>query len=65
MSVLPFGAAEWTIAVEAFRRFGRGRHPTALNFGDCLAYATAKSARDTLLYVGNVFSKTDIKSAVP
>lgn len=65
VSVVSFGPAEWPIAAEAFRRFGRGRHPAALNFGDCLAYATAKALRDTLLYVGNDFSKTDIKAAVP
>jgi len=65
VSVLPFGAAEWAIAVEAFRRYGRGRHPAALNFGDCLAYATAKALRDTLLYVGRDFARTDIKPAIP
>jgi len=65
VSVVPFGPAEWQIAVEAFRRFGRGRHAAALNFGDCLAYATAKSSRDTLLYVGNDFSRTDIRPAAP
>ena len=64
VSVLPFGAAEWQIAVEAFRRYGRGRHPAALNFGDCLAYATAKASRDALLYVGRDFAKTDIKPAI-
>jgi len=63
--VQPFGAAEWVIAVEAFRRFGRGRHPASLNFGDCLAYAVAKSSRDSLLFVGSDFSKTDIKPAIP
>lgn len=63
VSVVPFGPAEWPIAIEAFRRFGRGRHAAALNFGDCLAYAIAKSSRDTLLYVGNDFSKTDVKPA--
>ncbi len=61
--VAPFGPAEWQIAVDAFRRFGRGRHAAQLNYGDCLAYATAKASRDTLLFVGNDFSKTDIKSA--
>ncbi len=65
VSVLPFGPAEWPIAVEAFLRFGRGRHPAALNVGDCLAYAVAKSSRDTLLFVGDDFSKTDIKPAAP
>jgi len=63
VSVLPFGAAEWQAAVDAFRRFGRGRHAAALNFGDCLAYATAKTSRDALLYVGHDFAKTDIKPA--
>jgi len=63
VAVVPFGEAEWRVAVEAFRRFGRGRHPAALNFGDCLAYASAKTARDSLLFVGDDFSKTDITSA--
>lgn len=63
VSVVPFGEAEWRMAVEAFRRFGRGRHAAALNYGDCLAYATAKTARDSLLFVGDDFSKTDIMSA--
>lgn len=63
VTVVPFGAAEWPIAVDAYDRFGRGRQPAALNFGDCLAYAMAASACDTLLSVGNDFSKTDIQSA--
>lgn len=62
-SVAPFGEAEWHLAVEAFRRFGRGRHPAALNYGDCLAYATAQAGRDTLLFVGEDFAKTDITPA--
>ena len=60
VTIVPFGEAEWRVAVDAFRRFGRGRHPAALNYGDCLAYATAKTARDSLLFVGNDFSMTDI-----
>jgi ribonuclease VapC len=63
VSVVPFGETEYKVAVEAFRRFGRGRHPAALNFGDCLSYATAKVARDSLLFVGENFSKTDIPNA--
>jgi len=63
VSIVPFGEAEWHLAVDAFRRFGRGRHPAALNYGDCLAYATAKSFRDTLLFVGDDFTKTDIAPA--
>ena len=63
VTIVPFGDAEWRVAVEAFRRFGRGRHAAALNYGDCLAYATAQTARDTLLFVGDDFSKTDVSPA--
>jgi len=48
---------------EAFRRFGKGRHPAALNLGDCLTYATAKLADRPLLFVGNGFGETDIPAA--
>jgi len=48
------------LAVDAFARFGRGRHRAALNFGDCLAYATARSLGDSLLFVGDAFAHTDI-----
>ena len=63
VSVVPFGEAESRIAIDAFRRFGRGRHAAGLNYGDCLAYATAKAGRDALLFVGDDFSKTDIRRA--
>ena len=63
ITVVPFGDAEWHAAVAAFQRFGRGRHQAALNFGDCLAYATAATANDTLLFVGDDFAKTDIVPA--
>ena len=62
-TVVPFTAADWQVAVDAYDRFGRGRHPAALNFGDCLAYATARTAGDALLFVGTDFSKTDIRRA--
>lgn len=61
--VLPFTAAHGREAREAFLRFGRGRHPAGLNFGDCLTYATAKLAGQPLLFVGNDFSQTDLTSA--
>ena len=48
----------------AWRRFGRGRHPTGLNYGDCFAYALAKSRGLPLLFQGDDFSQTDI-DAVP
>lgn len=63
VTIVPFGETEWPVAMDAFRRFGRGRHAAALNYGDCLAYATAQTARDTLLFVGEDFSKTDIRPA--
>ena len=58
-----FGEQHWREALEAFRRFGKGRHPAALNFGDCLSYAAAKLADHPLLFVGNDFSKTDLEIA--
>jgi ribonuclease VapC len=58
-----FGESHWREALEAFRRFGKGRHPSALNFGDCLSYATAKLAGHPLLFVGDDFSRTDIETA--
>jgi ribonuclease VapC len=48
----------------AWRRFGRGRHPAGLNYGDCFAYALAKSRGLPLLFQGDDFSQTDI-DAVP
>jgi ribonuclease VapC len=47
-------------AIEAFRRFGRGRHPARLNIGDCFAYALAKTTGEPLLYKGRDFAQTDI-----
>jgi ribonuclease VapC len=63
VAVVPFGEAEWRLAVDAFHRFGRGRHRAALNFGDCLAYATARSLGDRLLFTGNDFAQTDVAPA--
>ena len=63
ITVVPFGEAEWRSAVDAFVRFGRGRHAAALNFGDCLAYASAAAAGDRLLFVGDDFTRTDILPA--
>jgi ribonuclease VapC len=58
-----FGEHHWREALEAFRRFGKGRHPAALNFGDCLSYAAAKLAGHPLLFVGNDLSRTDLETA--
>ena len=58
--VLPFDAAQARLAHEAFREYGKGRHPAALNFGDCLSYAAAKGSGARLLYVGEDFARTDL-----
>lgn len=63
IEVIPFGEDHQRAALSAFLRFGKGRHPAQLNFGDCLAYAIADIADQPLLYVGDDFSKTDIKAA--
>ena len=53
------------LAVDAFRRFGRGRHPAGLNIGDCFAYALAKATSEPLLFKGADFAQTDISAAQP
>lgn len=60
LAILPCEAEHWTTAVHAFLRFGKGRHPAALNFGDCLTYATARLAGEPLLCLGEDFAKTDL-----
>ena len=63
VTIAPFGDQEWRAAADAFLRFGRGRHKAALNFGDCMAYASAAVAHDSLLFVGDDFSHTDLPPA--
>lgn len=48
----------------AYRDFGRGRHPAGLNFGDCFAYALAKSWNEPLLFVGDDFGQTDVRPSL-
>lgn len=61
--VVPFDEVQVALALEGFHRFGKGRHPAALNFGDCFAYALAKALNEPLLFKGDDFSKTDIEPA--
>jgi ribonuclease VapC len=61
--VVPFNREHLDAATTAFLRFGRGRHPAALNFGDCMAYAIASVAGMPLLFTGDDFSRTDIAPA--
>ncbi|WP_288456023.1 type II toxin-antitoxin system VapC family toxin [uncultured Sphingomonas sp.] len=60
---IDFTARHLEAATQAFERFGKGRHPAALNFGDCMAYAVARVAECPLLYKGQDFARTDIRSA--
>lgn len=61
--IVPFGEEHYRLALSAFLRYGKGRHPAQLNFGDCLSYAVAAVADMPLLYTGDDFSKTDIEAA--
>ena len=63
IEVVPLTVNHAAHARRAFRRYGRGRHPARLNFGDCFAYALAKASGEPLLFKGNDFSQTDIKAA--
>lgn len=60
MQVAAFTAEHWAVAADAWSRYGKGRHPAALNFGDCLTYATARLAGRPLLCVGDDFPRTDL-----
>jgi len=60
LEVLPLDQAQARRAVEAFMRFGKGRHPAALNFGDCLVYAASACTGEPLLFKGEDFSRTDV-----
>ena len=63
IEVRPVPAEVRGLALEAFDRFGKGRHPAALKFGDCFAYACARFAGAPLLYKGDDFPQTDIETA--
>lgn len=61
IEVLPFTDDHARIALDAFTRFGKGRHPAALNSGDCCCYATAVVAGEPLLCAGDDFRQTDLE----
>ncbi len=60
VSIVPFGEPHWQMAVSAYERYGKGRHPAGLNFGDCFSYAAAKLFKQALLCKGHDFSQTDL-----
>lgn len=61
IEIVPFEHVD--LAFEAYRRFGKGRHPAKLNMGDCAAYALAKARGWPLLYNGEDLALTDIEQA--
>jgi ribonuclease VapC len=63
VGILPFDTAHMHEAHEAWRRYGKGRHPAALNLGDCCAYAASRIEGRPLLFKGGDFEKTDVEKA--
>ncbi len=63
IEIVPVDEQQSRIALDAFRRYGKGRHSARLNYGDCFTYALAKLSGEPLLFKGNDFSQTDILRA--
>ncbi len=61
VQIAPFTAAQARLARHAYARFGKGRHPAGLNFGDCASYALAMDRGDELLFQGEDFTLTDVR----
>ena len=64
IEIVPVGKEQAELARAAWRKFGKGRHPAALNYGDCFPYALAKITESPLLYKGDDFALTDVVSAL-
>ncbi len=60
VEIAPVTAEHAALARSAFRRFGKGRHPAGLNYGDCFAYALSMALQEPLLFKGDDFSQTDV-----
>jgi ribonuclease VapC len=63
LQIIPVTADQAERALGAFRRFGKGRHPAGLNYGDCFSYALASITGEPLLCVGDDFARTDLQIA--
>ncbi len=63
IELVPVTVEQTNAARLAWRRFGKGNHPAALNFGDCFAYALADTMGESLLFKGNDFARTDVELA--
>lgn len=64
ITIEPVSEEHAHVARQAYADFGKGRHPAALNFGDCFAYALAKVTGEPLLFKSKDFKRTDITSAL-
>ena len=62
--IIPLNGDQVELALTAWRKFGKGRHPAGLNIGNCCAYALAKYSGERLLFKGKDFSQTDIKPVI-
>lgn len=60
-----FDETQFALGLRAWRKFGKGRHPASLNFGDCFTYALAKATGYPILCVGNDFAQTDLAVLTP
>lgn len=65
VTVVSVDVEQGKVARQAFSRFGKGRHPAGLDFGDCFSYALAQVLGEPLLYKGDVFSRTDVTRYEP
>lgn len=61
IEIVPMTAEHFELAREAYAKYGKGRHPAGLNLGDCCSYALARYSGEPILFIGDDFSKTDLK----
>ena len=61
ITIAPVDEEQANLARRAFKTYGKGRHPAALNFGDCCSYALSRALDEPLLFKGNDFSQTDVE----
>ena len=64
VTIEPVDAAQAAEARRAYFRYGKGRHPAGLNYGDSFAYALARTRREPILYKGSDFAQTDLVAAI-
>lgn len=63
IDLVPVDAEQGKLARDAFRRYGKGRHPAGLNYGDCFTYALARALGEPILFKGDDFARTDVVAA--